>query len=57
MEEDDFFSVCEVCDEEYNNERIVGCCCKSGCEINNMCSKCGIWDEDEEEWYCPQCGN
>ena len=46
---------CECCNEEYPDERIVGCC--QGCEhaIENMCNKCGVWDESEQCWYCPDC--
>jgi len=46
---------CECCNEEYPDERIVGCC--EGCEhgIENMCNKCGVWDESEQCWYCHDC--
>lgn len=53
--DDDDFCICELCKEEIHNEHIIGCCCKKGCNIENMCDDCATWIEEEEEWLCPKC--
>ena len=48
---------CDICNDEYSDEHIVGCCNNGSCphNVENLCKKCGNWDEKEEVWRCPSC--
>jgi hypothetical protein len=45
--------MCECCNRDGNYSDIVGCCSK--CSIENMCNRCGYFNEHESEWYCEPC--
>jgi hypothetical protein len=47
------YETCECCYKEYTSEAIAGCCSK--CSIENMCCRCGYFNEVESEWYCETC--
>lgn len=47
---------CEVCHEKTLSDcrhENVGCC--DGCHIRVMCQDCGMFDEEEKVWRCPDC--
>ena len=49
---------CGVCYEKTRSDgrgrdANIGCC--DGCHIRVMCKDCGVWDEEEEVWRCPDC--
>ena len=49
---------CGVCYEKTRSDgrgrdANIGCC--DGCHIRVMCKDCGVWDEDDEVWRCPDC--
>jgi hypothetical protein len=47
---------CEFCSQD-NDEQLVGCCRDGECshKIETLCSDCGVWDEEKEQWLCPHC--
>jgi len=50
--------ICGCCDEPtnpdgYGSTANVGCC--EDCDIRVMCKDCGLWDEEDEVWRCPDC--
>ena len=49
--------VCEICEEEVNDEDYIGCCKDGQCEdhVESMCNTCGTWDKEKEVWLCPNC--
>jgi hypothetical protein len=50
---DDELTLCECCNKEHCNQVIAGCCSK--CDIENMCMRCGYFNDAESEWYCEAC--
>jgi hypothetical protein len=52
------YVTCEVCNDEFTSDRIMGCCNnEEGCPFNieNLCQDCGTWVDADEAWYCDGC--
>lgn len=48
---------CEVCKEDVNYDDYAGCCRDGECphHIEHMCTTCGSWNDETEQWSCPKC--
>jgi RecJ-like exonuclease len=44
---------CEVCHRDGTYHTIVGNC--DTCSIENMCDRCGYFNEHDSQWYCEPC--
>jgi hypothetical protein len=55
--EDEEMKECQLCHEKWLPEETAGCCNDGDCphHIETMCSKCGVWSEEEGVWRCDKC--
>lgn len=48
---------CECCHTHVGESDYAGCCSDGDCpkKVEGLCTDCGHWDADKEQWLCPDC--